>query len=168
MYLARRSAPMGRGARGAGLFPITPVPDGHFECGPRNFAQAPQAGRRLRLDHSVHRRSGQGRQTDPEQVVPSDAIRGDLQAGFRAPGSVHPAQGRHQRVCRSFHSMHGARFGNWITSISHAHHLKLPTAPASSSGFCNNGGERRLGLSLHLAVGMSHFGMTCELTLDSV
>ena len=27
--------------------------------------------------------------TDPEQVVPGDAVRGDVQAGFRASGSVH-------------------------------------------------------------------------------
>jgi hypothetical protein len=36
----------------------------------------------------IHRGPGQGRQTDPEQVEPSHALRGGVQVGFRASGST--------------------------------------------------------------------------------
>jgi hypothetical protein len=57
-----------------------------------------RSGRPVLRRHSVHRRPGQGRQTDPEQVVSGAAVRGDVQAGFRAAGPVHSGQGRHQRL----------------------------------------------------------------------
>jgi hypothetical protein len=50
-------------------------------------ARIVSAGRSLRRSHPVHRRPGQGRQTDPEQVVPGDALRGGVQAGFGATGA---------------------------------------------------------------------------------
>jgi hypothetical protein len=39
------------------------------------------------------------------------------QVGFGAPGSVHPAQGRHQRLRCPFHPAPGARRGNEIADI---------------------------------------------------
>jgi len=38
------------------------------------------------------------RQTDQKQVVARDAVRGHLQVGFRAPRSVHQAEGWDQRM----------------------------------------------------------------------
>jgi hypothetical protein len=46
----------------------------------------------------------QGRQADAEQVVSRDALRRGVQAGFRATGSIHQAEGRHQRLCCSVQS----------------------------------------------------------------
>jgi hypothetical protein len=40
--------------------------------------------------------SQEGRQTNTEQVVASDALRLGVQAGFRATRSFHQAEGRHQ------------------------------------------------------------------------
>jgi hypothetical protein len=41
----------------------------------------------------------------PEQVVAGYEIRGGVQVGFRATGSVRPTQRRHQRMRRSFYSV---------------------------------------------------------------
>jgi hypothetical protein len=67
-----------------------------------------RSGRPVRRRHPVHRRPGQGRQANPKQVVPRHAVRGSLQGGFRAPGPVHQAEGRHQRMRCSFHPARGA------------------------------------------------------------
>jgi hypothetical protein len=45
--------------------------------------------RDVRRRHPVHRRPGQGGQTDQEQVVASDALRHRVQAECRGPGPVH-------------------------------------------------------------------------------
>jgi hypothetical protein len=66
--------------------------------------------RSIRRRHSVHRGSGQGRQTHPQQVEPRHAVRGGVQAGFRAAGPVHQTQGRHQYMRGSVFPVRGARF----------------------------------------------------------
>jgi hypothetical protein len=67
-----------------------------------------RAGKRTGL---AGRRPDQGRQTDPEQVVASDALRSGVQAGIRTPGPVHTPQGWHQRVRGSVLSASGAGCG---------------------------------------------------------
>ena len=81
-------------------------------CSPRAAPAAvgsPGSGRAVRRHHPVHRRPGQGRQTNAEQVVARHALRSSLQAGFRAAGSIRQTQGRHQRLYRSIFSASGAK-----------------------------------------------------------
>jgi hypothetical protein len=68
------------------------------------------AGRLVRRGHSVHRRADQGRQANSEQMEPRHALRGGVQVGFRAAGSVRQAQGRHQCMCCAFHSVARERY----------------------------------------------------------
>jgi hypothetical protein len=56
------------------------------------------SGRPVRRHHPAHRRPGQGRQADAEQVVSPYEVRCGLQAGFRATGPVREWDGRPQRV----------------------------------------------------------------------
>jgi hypothetical protein len=57
---------------------------------------------------------------------------------------VRQAQGWHQCLRGSVHSVAGARPRNEVTSTSHLHRLKLPAAPDSSSGSFNHASHRRL------------------------
>jgi hypothetical protein len=54
--------------------------------------------------HPVHRRPGQGRQLNSEQMVPGAGLRGGVQAEFGGAGPVRPGQGRDQRLCCSLWS----------------------------------------------------------------
>jgi hypothetical protein len=49
----------------------------------------------VRRHPSVHRRPGQGRQTNAEQVVAADALHSRVQVGIRATGQIHSPEGRH-------------------------------------------------------------------------
>jgi hypothetical protein len=70
---------------------------------------------------AVIRCTGQGRQTNSEQVVAGHALLGGVQAGLRAAGSFHQVQGRHQRLLRSVLPVHGARPGHQVSYCGAAH-----------------------------------------------
>jgi hypothetical protein len=72
------------------------------------YQQASKLG--VSLGTPRKKRTGQGGQTDPEQVVPPYALRGDVQAGVRVPRSVRNEEGWHQRVRCSVHAVRWAGY----------------------------------------------------------
>jgi hypothetical protein len=75
----------------------------------------------------IRRRPTNGR----GQMVSGYAVRGGVQAGFRAAGPLHSSQGRHQRVRGSFHAAAGFLPANPVImpDVARAHITNLVGEP---------------------------------------
>jgi hypothetical protein len=66
-------------------------------------------------------------------IEPRYALRGSVQAGLGALGSVHQAQGRHQRMCRSVLSVAWTKCGDEVREMFGTSVIWI-NAPFRSSG----------------------------------
>jgi hypothetical protein len=124
-----------RSIRGAGSRPSTPGST-------LTAVEGVRSGRPLRLDHPVHGRSGQGGQTDSEQVVAGDALRGSVQARFRGAAPVRETERWDQRLRWPVHPAAWARWSNEVTEAFGEPHQHCRTC-----FFASNSKSRHLGRS---------------------